>query len=278
MTRLIFILLLTIPHFASAESLKVLSWNVFMLPKPIKQSLQSTRLKIIPQELKKSQHDIYFLQEAFMGSFRSEAARVLKKTHPYQIHLNKWRGFPFFSSGLQVISRYPIKAIDWIYFRNCAEADCFSTKGVLLVEVTLPSGKKVQVATTHLQAEKKYGEIRRLQMDDVRRIMDRYEDPKIPQLLIGDLNIRDTDPEFAWSLDLLGLKPLHLVGPIDYTSGLANPCYKAGTTKKWVDHIWYRGLRTNRSTNLKVKVFEFQRGENTCPLSDHHAVETEFRL
>jgi len=263
---------------AQSESLKVLSWNVFMLPKPIKQSLQSTRRKIIPQKLKGSEHDIYFLQEAFMGSFRSETIRALKKTHPHQIHLNKWRGFPFFSSGLHVLSRYPIKAIDWTYFRNCAEADCFSTKGVLLVEVTLPSGKKVQVATTHMQASRQHGEIRRIQMDDIKRILDRYGDPKIPQLLVGDLNINNTDPEFTWSLELLGFKPLELVGPILYTSGLENKCYKGGSSRKWVDHIWHRHLRTSRSTKLRVKVFDFQHEGKTCPLSDHHAVEAELHI
>lgn len=278
MTKLFFLLLFLLPLTSKAETLRIMSWNVFMLPKPIKESLQSTRKKLIPQELKKSQHDIFFLQEAFMGSFRSEAARVLKKTHPYQIHLNKWRGFPFFSSGLQVISRYPIKSVDWTYYRSCADADCFSTKGIILIEVSLPSGKKVHVANTHLQASRKHGEIRRQQMDDVRRLMDRYDDPKIPQLLVGDFNISDTDPEFPWAIELLGFKPLPQVGPIRYTSGLENPCYKAGKNKNWVDHVWYRNLRTNRSTNLMVKVFEFQRGKDICPLSDHHAVETTLQI
>lgn len=278
MTKFITLLLLLFPLAIQAETLKVLSWNVFMLPKPIKQSLQSTRKKIIAQELKRTDHDIYFLQEAFMGSFRSEVMSALKKTHPYQKHLNKWRGSPFFSSGLHVVSRYPIKTIDWTYYRNCAEADCFSAKGILLLEVTLPSGRKVQVANTHLQAGEKYGEIRRLQMDDVRRIFDRYEDPKIPQVLLGDLNIANTEPDFLWSLELLGFKPLPLVGPIRTTSSRVNSCYKTGRTPDWVDHIWHRNLRTTRSTNLRVRNFEFKYGEKTCPLSDHHAVESELTI
>jgi endonuclease/exonuclease/phosphatase family metal-dependent hydrolase len=278
MTKLFLLLFSLLPLTASAETLKVLSWNVYMLPKPLKESLQSTRQRVIPQELKKSQHDIFFLQEAFMGSFRSEAVRVLKKTHPHQIHLNKWRGFPFFSSGLHVISRYPIKSVDWTYFRNCADADCFSTKGVILIEVTLPSGKKLHVANTHLQSGRRFAEVRRQQMDEVRRLLDRYEDPKIPQVLLGDLNIADTESEYAWSLNLLGFKPLPLVGPIRTTSSRVNPCYKTGNSPDWVDHIWYRNLRTNRSSNMQVRVFDFQRGGDTCPLSDHHAVEAELRI
>lgn len=278
MTRLFLLLFLSLPILASAETLKVLSWNVFMLPPPIKQSLQSARKRFIAKELANSGHDIYFLQEAFMGSFRSEVASALKKTHPYQKYLNKWRGSPFLSSGLQVISRYPIKSIDWVYYKSCAEADCLASKGALLLEMTLPSGKKVHVANTHLQAGRKYGEIRRSQIYEVGRLFDRYEDPRIPQLLVGDLNIADTEPEYAWSLNLLGFKPLPLVGPIRFTSSRVNSCYKTGSSSHWVDHIWYRNLRTNRSSSLRVRVFDFQLSDKTCPLSDHHAVETELRI
>lgn len=261
-----------------AGELSLLSLNVFMLPKPLKQSLQPVREVAIPEALKAGGHDLIFLQEAFMGSFRFRTRAILKATHPHEVHLNKWRGSPFFSSGLQIFSRFPFRILGWDYFRSCAEADCFSAKGVILLEVTFPSGKKIQVANTHLQAGRSNGEIRRTQMQEIKQLLDRYAEASVPQLLAGDLNISETDPEFSWSLDLLALKPIPLRGSIRTTSSRVNPCYKTGNSPHWVDHVWYRGLRTGRSTALRVRELNFEYQGKTCPLSDHHAVESHLRF
>jgi endonuclease/exonuclease/phosphatase family metal-dependent hydrolase len=260
-----------------ARELKVLSWNVFMLPKPIKNSLQGTRKKIIAEQLNNTTHDLIFMQEAFIKDFRNKVRASLLKTHPYSYYLKKPKILiSIFGSGLFVVSRYPVKLVDHVYYRNCASADCLATKGAVLMEITLPGGQRVHVVNTHLQAINSQGEVRMKQLAQIHAMLLRHGRPDVPQFLIGDLNIDDDEPEFRMSLSLLGMDYANLTGPILYTGGISNPCFKSSSSKKWIDHIWYSNYHGIMASEMRVKPYLFDHRGQTCPLSDHHAVEATF--
>ncbi|RYZ98097.1 MAG: hypothetical protein EOP11_21120, partial [Proteobacteria bacterium] len=68
------------------------------------------------------------------------------------------------SSGLLVLSRYPILGKEMILFGNdCAVEDCISNKGAMLVRISAPSIGTVDILNTHVQAEAPQAEIRKAQ-------------------------------------------------------------------------------------------------------------------
>ncbi len=277
MFRLILILFFTLST-AQADTLRILSWNVFMLPKPLKNSLQSLRSKEISSRLSEGHHDIYLFQEAFTGKFRSRVKKALNKTHPHSYYLKRRSFFSLFGSGLFVISRYPFEVLDYVYFSTCNGMDCFASKGALLIRVEHPSGKRIQLMTTHLQSKREAALTRRDQLETLRPLLDHHLNPSEGQVLLGDLNIDVKEVDFNWGLDLLGMKSLELIGPIQKTSSLVNPCFETGTNPKWVDHVWFRNLPPQSELSLQVRPLVFERKDEVCPLSDHQAVETEIEI
>jgi endonuclease/exonuclease/phosphatase family metal-dependent hydrolase len=279
MKKIQWLILIFFVTSAHAFEFRILSWNTYMLPSPIKESLQKKRISLIPGKLKETRFDLLFMQEAFMKSFRTSVGKALKKTHPHTYYL-KSPSFPFpvFGSGLYVVSKYPVKLLDRVYFKSCTDADCFAAKGAALIEITLPNGDKIQVSNTHLQATENAGAIRMKQLGQIHRMLLRHRDPDIPQFLIGDLNIDTNEPEFMLGLSLLGMDYTHLTGPILWTSGRKNSCYKTGSRHEWVDHMWFNNYPLLTNTNMRVRNFSFVQDGAVCPLSDHHAIEASFRF
>jgi endonuclease/exonuclease/phosphatase family metal-dependent hydrolase len=272
------LLTLLIASDAFASDLKILSWNTFMLPKPIKFSLQDLRTKILPSKLQGSDYDLMFFQESFIGTFHKDLRRALGKDFPYSYYLKNNRFlYPYLGSGLFLMSRYPFKILDKIYFTKCSGADCFASKGAVLIEVKLPSGRVVQIANTHLQAKENAGALRIHQVKQIASMLQKHKRNGVAQLLVGDLNIDIVEPEFELSLEILNMASTQLSGPIQHTSGRANDCYKIpGKNKEIVDHIW-----TNRESGvtrsfMQVRDLNFEHGGKLCPMSDHHAIEAEF--
>ncbi len=190
-----------------AADLKVLSWNVFMLPKPIKISWQNYRTKLISEQLSGTDYDVMFFMEAFTGSFHSAMRKKLKSQYPYDYYLKKKNLiYPVMGSGVFVMSKHPFKVLDRDYYQHCGRADCHASKGVLLIEMQLPNGKTAQFASTHLQSGKKYGATRMKQIHQVKAVLERHARAGIPQFFLGDLNIDRFHPEFQQGLTLLGME------------------------------------------------------------------------
>jgi len=295
MLKLIFLLLL-IPQFSFAEEIKLLTWNVYMLPKPIKNSHQKSRTQAIAHFLKNSDYDVIFLQEAFSPGFRRSLKKVIDTEYPYYARLKKKFGvYPFMGPGLVAYSKFPMTKVDHVYYDKCKGADCHASKGVQLVEITLPSGKKLQVANTHMQSGTNHFSTRRRQLDQIRELLKENKSASIPQLLVGDLNIDSSKgDDFEESLDLLNMfpvaneivaKPEHIPAAHDeekapfierirdfFTAGFEASCIKEGKDPhpKLLDHVLY--LDTDNQITFKndeVLSPEFMVKEKSCPMSDH---------
>lgn len=261
---------------AQASDLRVLSWNTFMLPKPIKSSNQPIRTDVIAQALKGEGYDFIFMQEAFMSSFRRHVRKELKKEYPHQYYLKNNRFlYPFFGSGIFVLGRHPFKVLDKVYYNKCAAADCFAAKGAVLVESTLPSGRVVQFASTHLQAKEEHGAIRLSQLKQVKALLERNKKRGVPQMLIGDLNIDVKEPEFEQGLNLLGKTATQLTGPVTHTNVI--DCYKKPNhPKEWIDHMWVSGDTELKDSTIQVREVQYEHNGRVCMAADHHAIEGHF--
>lgn len=269
-----------------AQDLKILTWNVFMIPKPINFSKQKERTRLITETLKKTDYDIIFFQEAFVKGFRKHLGEELKQTYPHQEHLRKsTRLLHFLNSGLFVVSKVPFEVLDWHYFTTCTHSDCLSSKGVLLLEFR-HGEKRFQTALTHMQAwdDRRAMEVRSHQLDEVKSLFETYQKAGVPQLLIGDLNVDGlSDVEYPGALKKMGMSSMPLEGELQTTNGYHVECYKTpGDTKvqQWLDHIWIKdGGTETKVHSKKVQSFSatFESGM-VCPLSDHHGVEAILSL
>ncbi len=295
MWKYLFVLLL-LPQFSIAEELKLMTWNTYMLPKPIKNSHQKQRSHAIADLLKNSDYDVIFLQEAFSPYFRRTVKNSLEKKYPHYKRLKKKFGiYPIMGPGLVAFSKYPMKQIDHVYYNKCDKADCHASKGVQLLEITLPSGKKIQVANTHMQSgrDQKQAEIRSHQLGQVRRLLKDNKQDSVPQLLVGDLNIDSyKGTEFEGSLAMLEMNPIssRLNEPADpeatftevkpiierirefFSAGFAVTCLKEGneSSPKLLDHVLY--LENDQKLTFKddqITFPEFKLKDKMCPLSDH---------
>ncbi len=272
--KLLLLLAMTLP--AGAADLKVLSWNTFMLPKPIKFSNQEIRTQVISYAIEGEDYDFVFFQEAFMSSFRDYVGKKLKSEFPHQYYL-KNNGFiyPFFGSGVFVLGKHPFKVLDKVYYKKCGKADCFASKGAVMIETKLPSGKVVQFAVTHLQAIEKLGSVRLSQMSQVKGMMAKHKKAGIPQFFIGDLNIDAKEEEFHKGLDLMGMKQTELVGPIGHTNVI--DCYKKPDhEEEWIDHMWVDRDTVLKDSSIQVRKVDYEHKGKVCMASDHHAIEGHF--
>ena len=285
MMRFIFIFFM-MPTMLFAQDLKIVSWNVYMLPKPIKFSLQPDRTKLIGDIFEKSDYDFIFFQEAFSSKFRSTVGKRIKNKYPHQYVLPRSRRITHvMNSGVYVASKKPFEILGHYYYTKCASADCFAAKGVLLIEQKTESGKKVQFAITHMQAGKNENKvnIRRSQIKEIKALLDKHARPGVPQFLVGDLNIDAHLPiEYPESIKTLEMSNTPLVGTMNSTNGFKVSCYNVPGEEnagEWLDHVW---LRENRSeahvTTKKVIPYYGKINGKDCPLSDHYAVEALIHL
>jgi endonuclease/exonuclease/phosphatase family metal-dependent hydrolase len=260
---------------AQAADLRVLSWNTFMLPAPIKFSHQKVRKEVIAQALKGEGYDFIFMEEAFTKTFRSYVGKALKAEYPHQYYLARKFALKIFGSGVYILGRHPFKVLDKVYYKECGSADCFARKGSVLIESTLPSGKVVQFAVTHLQAIEKLGDVRMSQLKQVKGMLDKNKKDGVPQFLIGDLNIDRKEPEFDKGLALMDMKHTELTGPIDHTNVIE--CYKNDEhEEEWIDHMWVNNdvdLKESSITSLELP-YEYK--GKKCNASDHLAIEGLF--
>ena len=107
--------------------------------------------------------------------------------------IGKWEG-----SGLILLSEYPITRVHRLSYSSqaCAGFDCLAAKGAMLARLTLPGGRAVDVANTHLNSRRAsgvaYDRANRawlVQTEELRGFIAANRDPAVPLVLGGDFNV-----------------------------------------------------------------------------------------
>lgn len=226
-------LVLLLSFSAQAElSLKIVSMNVYMLPKPIMWTYQHKHNIALLEQLKKLNYDVIFFQEAFQQSFRDTTVEKMKELYPHFYYLDKPSLFSsLFGSGVFVLSRKTMKVLDSVYFNDCASFDCFASKGAILVQIELSSTKSIQLAITHLQAGQKSTDIHTKQLTQISEMLKKHKQENTVQFIAGDINIDFSKPDFEKALSLTKMVNAPLNGNIKTTNTRSNDCYNAPTRK-----------------------------------------------
>ena len=129
---------------SSTQKLKILSWNIYMLPGFLAK-LNGKRAGRIGELLATSEYDVVVFQEAFCPWARPKIRKKLESEFTYQAGPANRKLFSIkTNSGLWIVSKYPILSHHAIVFKNKHGIDALSRKGALLIELNV-NGKGIQV-------------------------------------------------------------------------------------------------------------------------------------
>ena len=249
--------------------IKILSWNIKMLPAPYGWFLkrQERAENIIQFILDSDPYDVIFFQEAFSDNIRNKIFEGLKNIYPFQVEPDDQVAFYRSNSGLWTISQLPIKLKEHITFSKFMETDWMASKGAKLFSF-IKGNKEFNLINTHMQSdyEKKYDLVRKHQYLEIHnKLIIPNDNFGTPLILIGDLNI-DNPRKLKILLQKLNLKNGPLMGNIQHSL--------IDTGKKLADYILINE-GNSKFKSIKRKIIDFSinfKGKN-LEFSDHYPIE-----
>src|SRR5260221_257530 len=266
----------------SPQKLKLLSWNIYMLPGVIS-NLNGGGPEVMETWLAASAYDIVVFQEAFCPLARKKIRRLLETRFPYQAGPANQKLLSFkTNSGLWIFSTHPILSSQSIIFKNRHGWDALSRKGALMVEINV-NGARVQIAATHLQ-NSGGAWLRHAQcVEFYERLLKPNKKDCTPQLLCGDFNInkKSSEESYHFMLTTLDASDGDLTGDNKFTyDRLNNDLHvEKGTGRDLIDYIL---LRKNGawidSPHRQIKVIKNRWHAHHEDLSDHYALEAEIHF
>ena len=264
-------------HFSQNENLRILSWNIYMLPYISLFNGNAKRAGLIAAKLHDSEYQIIVFQEAFSSKCRNILAKKLKDTYPYQYGpVNK--NHPLFktNSGLWVVSKIPLIELETIKYTVSKSFDAVAHKGAAIFKGNY-NGFEFQLITTHLQAEN-LPEIRKRQCREMKeKLLNKYYDPAVPQIICGDFNI-DMDDAESYPAMLTALDAANGDVYSDKTTydEVHNTLIQERTGKRRViDYVLVRNTQWIQQIERKVNTFYEKNKDYTGNLSDHYAMEAD---
>lgn len=179
-----------------SSELKILSWNIYMLPSLVYASTKKkVRAEGIIEELNKTDYNIIVFQEAFHAPSRKRIWRGLKDKFPYKYGPANMIAISFkTNSGIWILSDRPLEEIGEIAYNDCETDGCLARKGVLMVEGE-HEGHRFQILGTHNNG----GPVNDKQFIQLRdELLEPYKKEGVPQFICGDFNTKKGSPNNQW--------------------------------------------------------------------------------
>lgn len=268
---------------SSEKTLKVLSYNIHMLPPLAKFTGKQRRAKRIGQLLKDSDFHIIVFQEAFHAAARRKIKRRMSDNFPFELGPANRRWYSLkTNSGIWILSKIPLQTIAELDFEYCEGIDCWARKGALLAEGDF-EGQTFQILGTHLEAggprEKKVGQYRELDS-----LFTHFRKDGVPQIATGDFNTKKFKDTTWYNqlVNILGMEDGPLLSDQKYTSNsyINDIKIQRGDKKKKgvIDFIFYGANGVEASINRYVRMPRWQWSKHRKDLSDHFAVEAQIQF
>ena len=274
------------------DSLKILTWNIQMLPSFAKSNGKIKRAKAIVNQLNQRDYELIIFQELFHKHSRRIVTNGLSDLYPHHTQiLNKKPLSLKANGGVMIFSKYPIRQVHQIRFKDRTGFDRLARKGAVLAEVDV-KGKFVQVIGTHLQAfgtqEILYSQYRQL----ARQLIEPHSKPGVPQLICGDFNTLkslppklpsdisqdfiDRLPRYFTMLEILQAKDGALEGEQQFT--MDRPFNDLCKTRKeyrlLLDYVLIRSNSPNDyAIKRQVQIIRQRWHKEHEDLSDHFGLE-----
>jgi endonuclease/exonuclease/phosphatase family metal-dependent hydrolase len=263
---------------ADLKELKILSWNIYMLPHLDFKNSNKLRAEAIAKELNRSDYSIIVFQEAFDKNARKIIREVLQESFPFfygPVNNSSWYSTQT-SSGLWIVSRIPLSEIHSIRFGNASGFDRFANKGAILLEGEWLK-QAFQIVATHIQSDEYGWKIREQQIMDIHnKLLLPYSRDGIPQIICGDFNIDYAETEhYNAMLTVMGAEDGNLTGMEKYSFSSDDNEITKGLNQKprLIDYILLRNSLAIKSISRKIAVIKNNWGLNLRSLSDHNAIE-----
>lgn len=265
------------PAHASAQEFTIISWNIKFLPRILAHIGHHPLKRVAPiaGHLLRDTADVVVFQEAFDNVANRRLLKALKPLYPYHIGPANKKGAFKLSSGILIVSRYPLRELGTVDFRSCEKEDCWAKKGGLLVELSW-QGRLIQVLGTHLEAGGGRN-IKLEQYEELAGLIKTHQKPGVPQMLCGDFNTRASD-NFLYPrmLETLGATDGPLTGELQYTSDhlLNDMSTYRPEDREVIDFILYKGNGLEpRFVQRSVLRYTHRWQKGHQDLSDHFAVK-----
>jgi endonuclease/exonuclease/phosphatase family metal-dependent hydrolase len=264
--------------------LKVITWNIYMLPRLFVHTGQAERAAEIANVLKNQDADVVVFEEAFDAKARNIIRNSLKAYFPYESGDPGSHSWWKTSCGVWIISKVPIEVVKQIYFKEARSSDRLATKGAILVEGQ-KNGFCFQLVGTHLQADPNSGKnvqpIRDKQYTEIRKqLLEPYSRENIPQFVAGDFNTIHNDSQcYNHMVDSLRFTPCTLVGDKSFSYDYTHNDLVLGTCCKpqLIDYLFYSSLPGERlQGHMQIVSFCKKWSDKHKDLSDHFAVAGTF--
>jgi len=277
-------------------TVKVLTWNIYMLPLHLFIIDQGPRADKIPDHVKG--YDVVVFQEAFSDDQREHIIEKLTEEYPHVTRILGDDSFPGQDGGVIILSKWEIdKQLQRLYGDLCSGDDCFADKGVLYARLDV-NGKPLHIFGTHLQAGN--GDIRDKQLVVMKNFIDEMAIPFYqPVLIAGDMNVNlyggaepnlfpgsDTYNNMLHTLQALQpLPPSRDPNDFGFTKSPDNYYNDASSSRSYLDYVLYSRYHLEPDDSYNdVHIFKDGLRIVADPrypdfyrdLSDHYAVEGSF--
>ncbi len=261
------------------RNMKILSWNIYMLPKIVPSKGKLERAHAIVEEIIKTDFDVIVFQEAFLKGAREVIGNGLKDIYPYAYGPANGEKFDIrISSGVWVLSKTKLKLLKTVQFKNCAGNDCLARKGAMLLEGEW-NEKPFQILGTHLQADG-FDKIREKQMDQIyTELLAENKKEGVPQILCGDMNTESEMKEhYCAMLECLDAQDgdISSIEKCSY-DGESNPLAQSFGVKTKTNYD-YILVRNNGIKMKSMKRFVSVMRKGKKFLSDHYGVVCELKF
>lgn len=288
---LLFVFIVIPGNLIAQDSLRVLSWNIQMLPSVAKAGGKAKRARAIVNQLNSRDYDVIVFQEIFHKRSRKIVRKGLSDSLPYHTKVLNKKFIAFKTNGgIMIFSKFPITEIHQIRYSQRKGFDALSRKGALMAEIDF-RGRPVQVIGTHLQAfstqEILYSQYQELST----KLLQPNTKAGVPQIIVGDFNTMKSLPpklpaevsqeminrlpRYPFMLQTLNAEDGDLEGDQQFT--MDRPHNDLCTTRKeyrlLIDYILVRSNGAQISTRRQVQIIRQKWSKNHQDLSDHFALE-----
>lgn len=233
---------------------------------------QKVRTPKIIQYLNSSNFDVVVLQEVFDKIISNKFKADLKIKYPYCL-LPQKEGFNLkVSSGVMILSKYPLELIKHVVFDVSKKIDRAAEKGCSLVKINI-NDKDLFLAGTHLDSKNKDSRYLQYQIINEKILKPNLND-SVPLLIAGDFNTDFKSLQYDSMMTSFNLKNFDLKDDRPYTFDEYNS-WNAKGYKAWVDFIFFQENKNIKLLNQYILRPVMKYKERKMDLADHYQIVIE---